>query len=271
MSDPNYLYFQNFCDSLNENTIVDFKRNREIIGIIENVNIEYGNLYLKNIMKYKESEYINWENIKKFNDTGNPSLFSFLINNNEILLSPTTLRYIQFSLDMLSYIKNDLKLSNVDIVEVGGGYGFQCILFFELAQLFSINVNSYKIIDLPQAGNMQLQYISKCKKYFSSDFYNKISFISFYDISSIIDNMTNMNNQQHSFFVSNYALGEFNKQIQDYYINNVVSHLNHGYICWNFSPNNQEIHPYILNLKPIIDEENPQTNCYPVKSFNVKF
>jgi hypothetical protein len=271
MSDPNYLYFQNFCASLNENTIMDFKKNREIMGIIENVNIEFGNLYLKNIMKYKESESINWENIKKFNDTGNPSLRSFLINNNEILLSPTTLRYIQFSLDMLSYIKNDLNLSNVDIVEVGGGYGFQCILFFELAQLFSINVDSYTIIDLPEAGNMQLQYISKCKKYFSSDYFDKISFVSFYDISSIIDKMSSMNNKPNTFFVSNYALGEFNKQIQDYYINNVVSYLKHGYICWNFSPNNKEIHPYILNLNPIINEENPQTNCYPVKSYIVKF
>jgi hypothetical protein len=264
MADPNYLSYQYICKNLNQDNINNFKRIREIIGIIENVNLEFGNQYLKNIINYPEIKNINWDNIKNFNDIGNPDMHRFLINNKEINLSPTTLRYIQYSLDMLYYIKNNLNISNVHIFEVGGGYGFQCILLFELAKLFSINVDSYTIIDLNEANNMQYQYISKCRNYFSYDFFEKINFMAF-------DNIHDIPKLDNSFFISNYALGEFNKNIQDFYMDNVVSRMKHGYICWNFSVGNPTIHSYILNIKPTIEEENPQTNCPPIKSYIIKF
>lgn len=263
MSDPNYQYFQNVCKNLDQNTIYSFKTDRDIIGIIENVNLEFGNDYLNNIMKFEESQNIDWTRVKYLNDIGCPHMNEFIINNNVILLSPTTLRYVYYSLDILSYMKG-LNLSKIQLVEVGGGYGFQCILFFELAKLFFIDIDKYHIVDLPEANNMQKQYIMACQSHIEP-IMDKIEFISFYDIEN-----TNFKSE-NSFFVSNYALGEFTKEIQNFYVKNIISFMKHGYICWNFSVGNHTIHSYILNLQPIITEEDPQTNCDPVKSYILKF
>ena len=64
MSDPNYQSFQNVCKNLDQNTICSFKNSRDIIGIIENVNLKFGNDYLNNIMKFQESQKIDWNRIK---------------------------------------------------------------------------------------------------------------------------------------------------------------------------------------------------------------
>jgi hypothetical protein len=261
--DPNYASFQNICKDLNQTTICSFKNNIHIRGIVETVDINFGNDYLNNILKFKESQYIDWSLIKKLNDIGGPYMNEFIINNNRYLLSPTTLRYVYYSLDMLSYIKS-LNLSRVQVTEVGGGYGFQCILFFELAKLFSLDIYKYQIVDLPEANNMQKQYIMACESCIEP-IMNKIEFCSFYDITNI------KFESENSFFISNYALGEFTKDIQDFYMKNIVSIMIHGYICWNFSVGNPAIHSHILSLHPIIEEENPQTNCPPVKSYIIKF
>jgi hypothetical protein len=263
MSDPNYSPYQNVCKNLDQSSICSFKTNIHIIGIIENVNLNFGNDYLNNILKFEESKLIDWSVVKKLNDIGCPYTYRFLIDGNPITLSPTTLRYVYYTLDILSYIKT-LDLKKIQATEVGGGYGFQSILLFEFAKLFSLEIDAYKIVDLPEANNMQKQYVKACESYIEP-IMDKIEFCSFYDVEK-----TNFK-ADNSFFISNYALGEFNKEIQDYYMKYVVSFMKHGYICWNFSVGNPTIHSDILRLQPKIEEENPQTNCPPVKSYIIKF
>jgi hypothetical protein len=218
---------------------------------------------LKNILNYKESKNINWDIVKKLNDVGSPHMETFIINNQVILLSPTTLRYLQYTLDILSYMKK-IEMSDIDVIEVGGGYGFQAILIYEFSKIFSINVNSYTIVDLYEANNMQNQYVLACKEYISNKInnFNTINYLNI-DQSTFKPNM-------NSFFISNYALGELTKEIQNFYIENIIKKIRHGYICWNFSVGNSTIHPYILNKPHSIEDENPQTNCPPVKSYIIK-
>ena len=52
MSGPDYSDYQEICSQINETTIQIFKQYREVIGIIENVNKTFGDLYLQNIKKY---------------------------------------------------------------------------------------------------------------------------------------------------------------------------------------------------------------------------
>lgn len=259
MSGPDYSNYQQTCSQINETNIHNFKQQREIIGIIENVNKTFGDLYLQNIEKYPETSQIDWTLIKRLNDIGSPQMETFGINNQQIPLSPTTLRYVQYSLDILTYMKKT-ETNNPDIIEVGGGYGFQAVLLCEFAKFFSINIRSYTIVDLPEATNMQNQYIKACQidiPYTTMVCYN------------ITENTFQPSNR--SFFISNYALGELTKELQDFYIETIVKKMAHGYICWNFSVGNPYIHNYFNQPTVISEEENPQTNCPPVKSYIIKF
>jgi hypothetical protein len=259
MSGPDYSNYQQTCSQINETTIHTFKQQREVIGIIENVNKTFGDLYLQNIHKYPEHTQIDWSRVKQLNDIGSPQMETFEINNQEIQLSPTTLRYVQYSLDILTYMTNK-QMNNTDVVEVGGGYGFQAVLLYELARYFSININSYTIVDLPEANNMQNQYIKACQ-----------TNVPFKTIVCYNVNDDTFQPSNNSFFISNYALGEFTRELQDFYVETIVKKMAHGYICWNFSVGNPYVHNYFNDPTIIYEEENPQTNCPPVKSYIIKF
>lgn len=259
MSGPDYSDYQEICSQINETTIQIFKQYREVIGIIENVNKTFGDLYLQNIKKYPEYSQLDWSLIKRLNDIGSPQMETFEINNQQIELSPTTLRYVQYSLDILTYMTKK-QMNNIDIVEVGGGYGFQAILLCEFAKYFSINIRSYVIVDLPEANNMQNQYIKACQM--NTPCKTMVCY-------NITDNTFQQSN--NSFFISNYALGEFTRELQDFYVETIVKKMAHGYICWNFSVGNPYVHAYFNQPTIISEEENPQTNCAPVKSYIIRF
>ena len=75
----------------------------------------------------------------------------------------------------------------------------------------------------------------------------------------------NLDDNDYNFVISNYALGELNTVWQNTYINNIISKVEHGYFCWNFSPSNPNIHSYFTN-KDIIKEE---YQYYKERPYNV--
>jgi len=257
MIDNRYDGFKYLCRDIDKNNISKFKENRYLKSIVDNVSYDYGLKYLDNILDYKIQ--LDWNKIKKLNDIGSPKNYSFKINNIEILLSPTTLRYVQYTLDILNHIKKDLNINNLKIVEVGGGYGAQSVFLFELSHLFDITIDKYEILDLYEVNNLQKHYIDLCQV--NSNIKYNIDAFTLDDYSY----------ENENYFISNYALGELTKYWQNLYVDNVISKIKNGYICWNFSPENQYIHEYFNKVKKTIEEENPQTNCPPVKSYIIKY
>ena len=199
------------------------------------------------------------------NDIGNPDNIQYTINGSNYLLSPTTLRYVQFTLDMLTHITSK-GLKQINIYEVGGGYGCQSILLVLLSPLFNVSVLSYTIVDLKKINNLQKHYLNRATTVLNTDLTKTIRLID----PSILNSLQ-IENKQENYFISNYALGELHKQWQDYYVSRIVSKSEHGFICWNFSVGNKKIHRYFDSISTLITEEDPQTNCYPVKSYNVTF
>ncbi len=109
--------------------------------------------------------------------------------------SPTNLRYILHSLLTLNYMKNN-SLNNINIVEIGGGYGGGCLFMYKLSSLFDININSYTIFDLQEPMILQ-------KKYLKLHNIN-INTINIFDDFKLSSNL---------FLISNYAFSE-NKIIE---------------------------------------------------------
>lgn len=246
--DNRYNGFRSFCNDINSETIKRFKRNKNVSKIVGDVPSKFLNGYLSNILKH---EKVDWDGIKRLNDIGCDRNFRFSVGGRRLEMSCTTLRYVMFALEILEHMRGK-NLKEVDVVEIGGGYGGQACMMYLLSK--DIKIKSYTILDLPEVNNLQKHFI----KEWNSEL----------DVTcTTLESFTGSPN----FLISNYALGEFDKDTQNTYIEKLVKNVEHGFICWNFSPGNQEIHPYFDTIERDVVEENPQTNCHPVKSYNVKF
>lgn len=259
--DYRYNGWANLCSQINNFNIYQFRQKPYFCSMVETVSPHFGILYFNNINN-NYSKYISnidWKTIEVLANVGNPYNQEYIFNNNKYNLSPTILRYIQFTLDTLTHIKNNTSLTELKIVEIGGGFGFQAILLYELAHLFDLKVLKYTILDLGPVCNLQNIFITECQK-FSDKKYINLKAIT-------IDDYTPNNN---NFFISNYALGELNTYWQNRYIRDVVNKIKHGYLCWNFSPINPKIHSYFNSIKTIQEEENPQTN-YTFTNYIIRY
>jgi hypothetical protein len=112
-----------------------------------------------------------------------------------IILQPvhqTNIRYILHSFLVLEYVKKN-NLNNLNIIEIGGGYGGLCFFINKLSHLFNINIISYIIFDIYEASKLQELYLNKFQ----------------------IDNFVELNKE--SFLVSNYAFSKISPDLQKEY------------------------------------------------------
>jgi len=218
------------------------------MSILEHVSYQQGLDYLKKILEKKESQEFDWNLLLNNDSIGNPITYDFkneidnynvkiILNNYNI--SPTTLRYISTGIDMIEYIIHN-NLNNLDIVEIGGGYGGQCKILFDLIKNYNIKINSYSIIDLPSISTFQKKYLSLLN----------------YNDNIIYQNFNNIIHKNYDLCISNYAIGEFEYDVQIFYINNVLKYSKYYYIIWN----TENIPNYLIDSK--ILEEIPKTGLF---------
>jgi len=233
---------------VHEDKFNNFKRNPNFTCILEHVSYKQGIEYINyirvlcNNYNYNFNE-LHWNKYIKNDIYGNPNKFNYYEQLKEIELStydisPTTLRYICFGIQILNYIQCN-KINNLKILEVGGGYGGQCKILFDICLQFNIKINSYTLIDLEHVSKLQQYYLTNLKV-------ENIKTLSFDTCLQYVDS-------SYDLFISNYALGEFVTDIQNFYINNILNRCNKFFITWNTKPINS-------NLKyNNINEEIPQT------------
>lgn len=180
-----------------------FKSNSTYREILEHVSYEEGLRY----QRHFEHNNIITDNLEKFkiNDIyGSPHTCDFNIGK----YSPTTLRYMSVLSDL-----TQLNLNNISIVEIGAGYGGQ---YSVLRQLYK--PSKYTFIDLPEVLQLIKRYVNTLKL-------DDID-LSFLSGSNVLD-------QTFDLVISNYALSECTKEIQDMYIKSIINKSKHGYIIYN--------------------------------------
>ena len=216
----------------------NFKRNpayTSIIPGIDNKNfIYYGKKYLEIIDK-SNFDFNKLSLIKKNDIVGNDYLEDYGPPFGKI--STVTLRYLKVLLEIESIFG---KIDGKNIVEIGVGYGGQCLLFMNY-----FKPKSYTLIDLPEV--LQL-----CKRYLAE--YNNINFVPYDQI----------NNEHYDLAISNYAFSECDKNIQLKYID-IFKNSKNGYITYNQISNLFGIDSLSANeFKNIMNckfmEENPKTD-----------
>lgn len=125
-------------------------------------------------------------------------------NGNQMLpLSGTFIREVYWALEVL-------KLSPDYICEIGGGVGE----FYAILRALGYE-GHYYIYDLPEVQKFQRKYLDKVE-----------------EVTGLSLPLIHINRGE-VFCVSFYALGEFDDELKDRIIKNVVNHCSHGFIVWN--------------------------------------
>jgi putative sugar O-methyltransferase len=225
--------------SLDENQFNVFKRNRDYNGILEHVNVEQGELYLNYIKNNFENLELHLEKFKKNDFFGGATLHKYEIGN----ISPSTLRYIKVLCDLKNLFGD---LNNKKIIEIGVGYGGQCLVTSEY-----FTPAEYGLVDLDEALMLSEKYLNK-----NEVKHRVINIDSIKDLDEDFD-----------LVISNYAYSELDVSLQDLYYEKIIKKSKHGYFTLNFISDIFGVKSYgkddILNKfsekSPKILIENPST------------
>ena len=190
-----------------------------------------------------------WKEIERIDQVGNPT---HTIDVNGYKISGICLRYLYYADKVLNDLKEfDWWNFDVNILEIGGGYGGFASILNCLLEKSNILVNLYGIFDLPEVQDFQDNYLAKttsCIKYGIDNFFfpKNNTFVG-----------TDFN-----YLVSFYALGEFPAELKKQYIENVIGKVPHGFIIWNphFGPDDEGIE-LIKKVQPNVQitKEDPLT------------
>lgn len=252
-----YGIYNDYCNYINSFINIDinlwnFKSNLYYRGILEHVSEELGLEYLNCIIDkfphfYNKNKNYLIELCHKNDSIGCTLKYDY---NNFTSCSPTNLRYILHSLIILTYMKDNCNLNNIDIIEIGGGYGGLCFFINKLSPLFKITINNYTIFDLEPVKILQKKYLENLN----------ITNLNFEDINNIKNLKTN------SFLISNYAFSEIKIEYRKEYSKKVLNpYTSYGFITWNYNQYlNKYETEYNFNDEKFIDNKSIKIiNAYP--------
>lgn len=221
-----------------------FKTDKDyrIVEIVGSFAKTIGQQYVNSLITYHRDSL---ELLKTAQDNDrycNPEVFDYeyllknYVNLENYFFSVTTVRYLYTGLEIIKHIKK-LGLNNLRILEIGGGYGGQCKILFDINKVTNLNIERYTLVDLEQPLCLQKKYIEVA----GESFKHRISFISANEIKQQ-DNYKS----DFDFFISNYAFSELSMKTQNYYIDIMLRDIPHAYLLWNYK-NNDMLNPFFGN------------------------
>jgi putative sugar O-methyltransferase len=134
----------------NEFDFKNFKSNSSYNSIVGMSTVNQADVWYENIKKNYPKVYKNLNIFMKNDEIGNPEMFN--CPNDNISISPNTLRYINSCIEIENYFKFEDK--EITIAELGVGYGG---LAFVANKFF--NVKEYTLLDLPNVQKLTKKYL----------------------------------------------------------------------------------------------------------------
>ena len=230
------LYEEKVNSICNSGDLSTFKHDPEYQEILEHVRYIHGLAYFQLIASCTSISEAEIAAFCSVNDSvGSPDLKTF----GRWQFSCTRLRYI-FHTHLIFEHCNSLHLSEVDIVEIGGGYGGLCLALHHFSKKYKIRIRSYTIIDLPGPSRLQQMYLAKIP------LRAPVNFVDASTYGKKID-------KRNMFLISNYRFSEISPANQDQYIINLFPKVAHGFLVWNF------IELYDIGFQVTSETEYPQT------------
>ena len=213
-----YLPLSNYLEKVD---VTNFKRNQSGFNYAVEHSIcdamcDLGRSWLQGI---KDTNMLTLEQINKLlelNDKIGNGYKTDKISNEIQECNPNSLKYIYMGLLVIKQLK--LNKFN-DFVEIGGGYGGQCLILLKLFELFDIDIKNYILIDLDNVSRFQEKYLtahgvnSKCKFLTYGEY-------SEYDWDS------------NNYLFSCYSFNEVMPKVRQNYYDNLFPYISHGSFIW---------------------------------------
>ena len=197
----------------NDEVFKKFKKDPRYTAILEHVSPDHGQRYFNGIMQYElDTELI--EAFKENDSLGGASVIDYGEPFGEV--SPSTLRYVQNTLDIAHFV-GEGEISK--IVEIGGGYGGLCKTISCLCDF-----DEYHIYDIEAASKLQQKYLSN---------FDVIDRVSFHSTPEVIEEV--------DLVISNYAYSELNLELQNAYYENVIKNAKRVYMILNRGEVSREV------------------------------
>jgi hypothetical protein len=199
--------YPQFCiqASIDFSLFDNFRQNPIYNQVLEHVTKDQGFEYLKCIDL--DPEIMGSINEFKLNDNyGNPLTYQYPCIG---MISPSTLRYIKVLYDIKSHFNS---LDNLDICEIGIGYGGQCRIINSF-----FKPSTYLLVDIQPALSLAMRYLGN------------------YILHSTIQckTMNELYEKNYDLVISNYAFSELPRVIQDVYLEKIILKSKRGYITYN--------------------------------------
>jgi putative sugar O-methyltransferase len=228
----------------NDSFFSTFKRNNTYRAILEHTSYEQGMGYLGLLEKHELFNDIPWDAILTNDKLGDPITSKYIINERQVDMSPSTLRYVFYAIETLTYVKQN-GITEPNIIEIGGGYGGQCYVSSLLSSLLGVKIKNYAILDLPGPVMLTNKYLQ-----------TQIPGTQFraYNLHEI-----ELPKKPNNFLISNYAFAEFDDQTRKVYIDYVIKNTALGYIAWNSETPFDE---FFNTCEISVKEEKPNTGYY---------
>lgn len=210
ISDSNQYGYTPFCElaAHDDNIFKNFRHYRVYRGIVEDVGYNIGEGCWEIIKKNNVSADVLKECWKNDSIGGAETYY---YNGLKKAVTPATMRYTKIMLDI-----KELFGEVHNVAEIGIGYGGQS----RILRKFN-DINSYSLIDIPQALGVAKKYLSN---FFNEDEMKKYHFI---DGTALDKTIT------PELIISNYAFSELCREVQDMYLSNVIKNAEKGFITWN--------------------------------------
>lgn len=232
---------------------LNFKRDPVVNDMLEHVSFEQGVKYKKALSfnpiytRFTGLLQILLASAQENDSIGNPITYpyEFMVCEEPINLSPTSLRYMFYAVQLINkiyFIDKHPKETALRIAEVGGGYGGFCKILISGLKHIGYSIETYDHFETKSSHRFLFAYL------------NHFDFGDTVITSTTMDSLENTHH--YHYFVSFFSFSELTTQDRETYLHNLIKYCDHGYIAWNFLPDNdiRTIENVILKPVEIVDE-----------------
>jgi len=206
-------YLQVVSDIASEERLFDgFRRNRTYRSIVETVSEDEGRGIFKTIADPRIHRLLN--DSQAADTIGHPRTYRF----DGAMLAPTTVRYAKI-VEELAALYDDLR-GVQRICEVGVGYGGQARMLCQYLQREGRPAATYTLVDIENPLRIAKKYLE------NFSFENRFRYKTRSELPARPE-------APYDLFISNYAFSEFNRAMQEEYLQKVILHAKRGYLLMN--------------------------------------
>jgi putative sugar O-methyltransferase len=187
----------------------NFKRSYYYREILEHVNYDQGSKYLDIVLSRNDGLFETaLGSVLKMDEVGNPIKYKYSALDKNLMLSPTSLRYLKVTSDLKGLFGSNIER----VAEIGCGYGGQALMNDQL-----LEVNHVTLFDLPFVNQLITRYL------------NSMLLNGTFKTTTINESLA----ENYDLVISNYAFSELPSMLQLSYIKKVLMNSKRGYLTMN--------------------------------------